>query len=157
VGKVPTDPEIGAVTFSYLPVTTSNSPWIPWIRKVMTADDSEFTSASYANGVINGNVAYGAAVAVSFVEALKAAGRNLTRASFEKALNSTTFTQTPSLTPLRYTPSNHQGLNGGYLTTVISDTAEKTLTGTIYTTESSNTSPVVVAKSHSAGIPAWLK
>jgi hypothetical protein len=43
------------------------------------------------------------------------------------------------------------------LTTVTSDTAEKTLTGTIYTTESSNTSPVVVAKSRSAGIPAWLK
>jgi branched-chain amino acid transport system substrate-binding protein len=156
VGKVPTDPEIGAITFSYLPLTTSSSPWIPWIKKVMTADDSEFTSASYANGVINGNIAYGAAVAVSFVEALKAAGRNLTRASFEKTLNSTTFTQTPSLVPLRYTNSNHQGLNGGYLTTVTSDTAEKTLTGTIYTTESSNTSPVVVAKSHSAGIPGWL-
>jgi branched-chain amino acid transport system substrate-binding protein len=157
VGKVPTDPEIGAITFSYLPVTTSSSPWIPWIRKVMTADDSEFASAKFADGVINGNIAYGAAVAVSFVEALKAAGRNLTRASFEKALNSTNFTQTPSLVPLRYTSNNHQGLNGGYLTTVISDTAEKTLTGTIYTTESSNTAPVVVAKSHSAGIPAWLK
>jgi branched-chain amino acid transport system substrate-binding protein len=94
---------------------------------------------------------------VSFVEALKAAGRNLTRASFLRALDTTNFTQTPSLVPLRYTASDHQGLNGGYLTTVISDTAEKTLTGTIYTTESSNTSPVVVAKSHSAGIPAWLK
>jgi hypothetical protein len=57
---------------------------------------------------------------------------------------------------LRYTNSNHQGLNGGYLTTVTSDAAEKTLTGTIYTTESSNTAPVVVAKSHSAGIPGWL-
>jgi ABC-type branched-subunit amino acid transport system substrate-binding protein len=154
---IPTDPEIGAVTFSYLPVTTSASPWIAWIRKVMTADDPEFTSAKFANSVINGNVAYGAAVAVSFVEALKAAGKNFTRASFLKTLDSTNFTQTPSLTPLRYTASNHQGLNGGYLTTVISDTAEKTLTGTIYTTESSNTTPVTVAKSRSAGIPAWLK
>ena len=156
VGKVPFDPEVGAITFSYLPLTTSNSPWIPWIKKVLTADDPEFTSATYANGVINGNVAYGAAVAVSFVEALKAAGRNLTRASFLKTLDSTTFTQTPSLTPLRYTSSNHQGLNGGYLTTVTSNTAEKTLTGTIYTTESSNTSPVVVATKKSSGIPSWL-
>jgi branched-chain amino acid transport system substrate-binding protein len=154
---IPTDPEIGAVSFSYLPVTTSNSPWIAWIKKVMTAHDSEFTSAKYANGVINGNIAYGAAVAVSFVEALKAAGRNLTRASFLKTLDSTNFTQTPSLTPLRYTASNHQGLNGGYLTVVTSATAEKTLTGTIYSTESANTTPVTVAKSRSAGIPAWLK
>jgi len=76
---------------------------------VMTADDPEFTSASFANGVINGNVAYGAATAVSFVEALKAAGRNFTRASFLKTLDSTNFTQTPSLVPLRYTASNHQG------------------------------------------------
>jgi ABC-type branched-subunit amino acid transport system substrate-binding protein len=157
VGKVPTDPEIGAITFSYLPLTTSSSPWIPWIRKVLTADDPEFASSSFADGVINGNVAYGASLAVSFVETLKAAGRDLTRASYLRAMQSTTFTQTPSLVPLRYTSSNHQGLNGGYLTTVISDTAEKTLTGTIYTTESSNTSPVVVAKTRSAGIPGWLK
>jgi ABC-type branched-subunit amino acid transport system substrate-binding protein len=155
-GKVPTDPEIGAITFSYLPAVTSTSPWIPWIRKVLTADDKEFTSSTYADSVINGNVAYGVATAVSFVEALKAAGRNLTRASFLKVLQSTTFTQTPSLAPLRYTTSDHQGLNGGYLTVVTSDVASKPITGTVYTTTSSNTTPVTVAKTLSHGIPSWL-
>jgi len=155
-GKVPTDPEIGAITFSYLPLTTSSSPWIPWIKKVLKAYDPEFNSATYADGVLNGNVYYGAAYAVSFVEALKAAGRNLTRAGFLHVLQTMTFTQTPSLVPLRYTSNNHQGLDGGYMTTVISDTAEKTLTGTVYTTDSSNTGPVVVAKSRSGGIPGWL-
>ena len=154
--KFPVDPEIGAITFSYLPVTTSNTPWIPWMKKVLTADDPEFTSASYADGVLNGNNYYGASYAVSFVEALKAAGRNLTRAGFLHVLQTTTFTQTPSLVPLRYTANDHQGLNGGYMTTVISDSAEKVLTGTVYTTDSSNTGPVVVAKARSAGIPAWL-
>jgi branched-chain amino acid transport system substrate-binding protein len=154
-GKVPTDPEIGAITFSYLPTTTSGSPWIAWVRKVIQADPKDFPGFT-STSVMNGNVFYGAAEAVTFVEALKAAGRNFTRASFLKTLQSTTFSQTPSLVPLRYSSSNHQGLNGGYMTTVTSDSAEKTLSGTVYTTDSSNTSPVVVAKSKSSGIPAWL-
>ena len=42
VGKVPTDPEIGAISFSYLPTTTTNSAWIPWIYKVIEADSADF-------------------------------------------------------------------------------------------------------------------
>jgi ABC-type branched-subunit amino acid transport system substrate-binding protein len=155
VGKVPTDPEIGAISFSYLPTTTTTSPWIPWITKVIEADPADFPGFS-STSVLNGNIAYGAAFGVAFVEALKANGKNLTRASFLKTLQSVTFSQTPSLVPLRYTTGNHQGLSGGYITTVTSDAAMKPLTGTVYTTDSS-TGPVIVAKSKSAGIPAWLK
>ena len=67
-------------------------------------------------------MAYGIGWGVSFVEALKAAGKNFTRASFLKTLTTTTFSQTPALLPLRYSSANHQGLNGGYLDTVTSDT-----------------------------------
>jgi ABC-type branched-subunit amino acid transport system substrate-binding protein len=156
VGKVPTDPEIGAISFSYLPTTTTSSPWIPWIYKVIEADPADFPGFT-STSVLNGNIAYGAAVGVAFVEALKANGKNLTRASFLKTLQSVTFSQTPSLVPLRYTASDHQGLNGGYITTVTSDSAMKPLTGTVYTTDSSTTGPVTVAKTLSSGIPAWLK
>jgi branched-chain amino acid transport system substrate-binding protein len=156
VGKVPTDPEIGAISFSYLPTTTSNSAWIPWITKVIEADPADFPGFT-GTSVLNGNIAYGAAYGVAFVEALKATGKTLTRASFLKTLQSVTFSQTPSLIPLRYTSSNHQGLSGGYITTVTSDAAMKAITGTIYTTDSSTTGPVTVAKTLSHGIPAWLK
>jgi branched-chain amino acid transport system substrate-binding protein len=156
VGKVPTDPEQGAITFSYLPTTTTSSPWIPWIYKVIKADSADFPGFT-SSSVLNGNIAYGASYGVAFVEALKAAGKNLTRAGFLHVLQTTVFTQTPSLVPLSYTASNHQGLNGGYLTTVISDSAEKPITGTVYTTDSSTTGAIIKAKRLSAGIPAFLK
>jgi branched-chain amino acid transport system substrate-binding protein len=156
VGKVPTDPEQGAITFSYLPTTTTSSPWIPWIYKVIKADPADFPGFT-SSSVLNGNIAYGASYGVAFVEALKAAGKNLTRAGFLHTLQTTVFSQTPSLIPLSYTASNHQGLTGGYLATVISDSAEKPITGTVFTTDSSTTGPITVAKKLSAGIPAFLK
>jgi branched-chain amino acid transport system substrate-binding protein len=152
-GKVPFDPEVGAVSFSYLPASTSSSAWIPWMKKVLTAGYTGFTSTS----TLDGNMAYGIGWGVAFVEALKVAGKTFTRASFLKTLTSTTFSQTPSLTPLRYTPTNHQGLNGGYLTKIASATSTAALDGKIYTTDSSTTGPVVAAKKLSSGIPSWLK
>jgi hypothetical protein len=94
---------------------------------------------------------------VAFVEALKAAGKTFTRASFLKILTSTTFSQTPSLTPLRYTASDHQGLNGGYVTRVTSATTVTPIDGKIYTTDSSPSGRVTSAKKLSSGIPSWLK
>jgi hypothetical protein len=106
---------------------------------------------------MDGNMEYGIGWGVAFVEALKAAGKTFTRASFLKTLTSTTFSQTPSLTPLRYTSTDHQGLNGGFLTTVTSSTAVKAITGKIFTTDSTAGGPVVAAKKVSTGIPSWLK
>ena len=154
-GKVPTDPEIGAISFSYLPTTKTASPWIPWMRKVLTADKQDFPGFN-ATTTLDGNMAYGLSFGVAFVEALRATGKNLTRASFLKTLTTMSFTQTPSLVPLTYTKGNHQGLNGGYITTVVSATAMKPVTGTVYTTDSAS-APVVVAKKLSSGIPSWLR
>lgn len=150
------DPEIGAVSFSYLPASTSTSPWVPWMTKVLQKDQKDFPGRS-ATSPITGNMAYGVGWAVAFVEALRLSGKTFTRASFLKTLTSTTFTQTPSLTPLRYTKSDHQGLNGGYLTKIISSTQTRTLNGKVYTTDSTASGPVVSAKQKSLGIPAWLK
>jgi hypothetical protein len=150
------DPEVGAVSFSFLPVPGSSSAWIPWMRKVLTADKAQFPGFN-ATTTMDGNMEYGIGWGVAFVEALKAAGKTFTRASFLKTLTSTTFSQTPSLTPLRYTSTDHQGLNGGFLTTVTSSTAVKAITGKIFTTDSTPSGPVVAAKKVSTGIPSWLK
>ncbi|HUY17382.1 MAG TPA: ABC transporter substrate-binding protein [Acidimicrobiales bacterium] len=151
-----TDPEVGAVSFSFLPTAGSSSAWIPWMRKVLTADTSQFPGFS-STTTLDGNMEYGIGWGVAFVEALRATGKNITRASFLKILTSTTFSQTPSLTPLRYTTADHQGLNGGYLVTVTSATSAKPIDGKIYTTDSTSTGPVVSASRLSSGIPSWLK
>jgi ABC-type branched-subunit amino acid transport system substrate-binding protein len=155
-GKVPFDPEVGAVSWSYLPTSTSTSAWIPWMRKVLTADKADFPGFS-STTTLDGNMAYGIGWGVLFVEALKAAGKTFTRASFLKTLTHTTFSQTPSLTPVHYTTGNHQGLNGGELDTIVSATQTKALNGTIYTTDSTATGPIVKATKLSTGIPSWLK
>jgi len=90
-------------------------------------------------------------------EALKAAGKSFTRASFLKTLTSTTLSQTPALLPLRYTSNNHQGLNGGYLVSVTSATSTAPLNGTVYETDSTPNGPVHVTTKLSTGIPSWLK
>ena len=153
---LPIDPEVGATTFSYLPTTTTSSPWIAWMRMVLSKDKADFPTFS-STTTLDGNMAYGIGWGVAFVEALKAAGRTFTRASFLKTLTHTTFSQTPSLVPLVYTPTNHQGLNGGYITTVISPTQTKPVNGTVYVTDSSSLNNVVKAKKLSTGIPSWPK
>lgn len=153
----PVDPEIGAVSFGYLPATTDPTSWNAWMVKVLLADKADFPNFT-STSTLTGNMEYGIGWGVAFVEALKATGKNLTRAGFLKTLTHSTFANTPSLLPLRYTPSNHQGLNGGYLITVTSSSATQPIgSGTVYTTDSSNSTPVTVATKRSGGVPAWLR
>ncbi len=151
-----TDPEIGAVSFSFLPTPGSSSPWIPWMYKVLEADPTDFPGFT-STSTLDGNEEYGIGWGVAFVEALRDAGRNFTRASFLKVLTSTTFSQTPALTPLRYTPTDHQGLNAGFLTKVTSSTEVAPITGKIYMTDSTPGGAVTAATKLSTGIPSWLK
>jgi hypothetical protein len=126
------------------------------MRKVLSADKTDFPTFS-STTPIDGNMSYGIGWGVAFVEALKAAGKHFTRASFLKVLTSTTFKQTPALLPLRYTSGDHQGLNGGYLTTITSASATTALTGTIYQTDSTSGGPVKTVNSQPGSIPSWLK
>ncbi len=151
-----TDPEIGAISFSFLPTPTSNSPWIAWMMKVLEADHADFPTFT-STSTMDGNMEYGIGWGVAFVEALKAAGRNFTRASFLKVMTSTTFSQTPALLPLRYSSNDHQGLNGGYLTKVITDAEVAPINGKIYVTDSTPGGAVTSATKLSTGIPSWLK
>ncbi|MDE3007647.1 MAG: ABC transporter substrate-binding protein [Acidobacteriota bacterium] len=149
------DPEIGAVSFSYLPASSATNAWNAWDRKVLLADKKDFPNFT-ATSPITGNMTYGIGFAVAFVEALKATGKTVTRAGFLKTLTHLTLSQTPALTPLRYTPTNHQGLSGGYLVKVTSSSATAALNGQVYTTDSGS-GPVVKTKAVAPSIPAWLK
>jgi len=150
------DPEIGAVSFSYLPASTSTNVWVGWMRKVLLADKTDFPNFT-STSPITGNMAYGISYAVSFLEAVKATGKNLTRATLLKTMTTHTFAQTPALTALRYTANNHQGLSGGYLVTVTSATSTTALDGQVYVTDSSTTGAVKKVSAVKASIPAWLK
>jgi branched-chain amino acid transport system substrate-binding protein len=153
---LPFVPEKGAISFTFLPASTDPSPWNAWMTKVLAADNSDFPNFVANNSVVTGNMAYGIGWGVAFVEALKAAGKNFTRASFLKTLTNTSF-QTPALVPLEYSNANHQGLSGGYLDVIKSGTETAAIDYRVYTTTSSDTSPIVLSKRNVPGIPGWLK
>ena len=154
-GKPFPDPEIGAISFGFMPASTAVNPWHSWMYKVMENDKTDFPNFTAATP-LDGNMEVGLGQGVTFVEALKAAGRNFTRASFLKVLTSTTF-QTPALTPLKYSAANHQGLTGGYVVRVKSATQTAVLNPTVFTTGPTKASPIVVTKQLSRTVPSWLQ
>jgi ABC-type branched-subunit amino acid transport system substrate-binding protein len=118
---------IGMASDSYLPlVGDSSNPWITLFKSIKT---------QYApNLPWDGNVLYGEAVAYSFVQALKAAGRNPTRAGIVHAVETTHFTDGPGLVPFGYSSSNHLGYTGVQIAVVTGDGVQKTV-GPVYTTD----------------------
>ncbi len=153
-GKPFPDPEIGAISFSYLPASLDTNVWNGWMREILLNDKADFPNFT-STSPIDGNMAYGIGWGVAFVEALKAAGRNFTRASFLHTLVSRPF-QTSALVPLRYTPGNHQGLQGGYIVQVRSASSTGVLDKTVFVTTSAAKSPVKITTKLSTRIPAWL-
>jgi branched-chain amino acid transport system substrate-binding protein len=154
--------EAGAITLDYFPsVTDVGDPWIPWLRKVLLADKTDFPKFTKSS-IITGNELYGAGFAVAFAEALKAEGKNVTRAGYVKSLLTTTFSD-PAITPLKYSASNHQGLTGGVIAKIAANGAnppvEASLTNTtVYTTGNSAASKLVTSTKLSiTPIPTWLK
>jgi branched-chain amino acid transport system substrate-binding protein len=153
--------EDGATSLDYFPAANSNAnPWIPWLRKVLEADPTDFPGFN-GSSVITGNELYGAGYAVAFAETLKAEGRDVTRAGFVKTLENTTLS-TPAIMPLRYTDGNHQGLQGGAIAGVLTNGTNAPQyavpSKTIFTTTNANNSPLKVqAKPVVQKIPSWLK
>jgi ABC-type branched-subunit amino acid transport system substrate-binding protein len=103
-GKASTALIEGAITDGYLPSTADTAnPWIALFKKIHDQYD--------AKAPFDGNVEYGMASAYTFAEALKAAGRNPTRQSLVKAVETTKFSG-PGLAPFRYTKNEHGGYGG---------------------------------------------
>ena len=111
-GKASTALIEGAITDGYLPSTADTSnPWITLFKKVHDQYD--------ASAPWDGNVEYGMANAYTLVQALQAAGKNLTRQGLIDAINQHGSSwMGPGLVPFRYSTSDHGGYGGAEIGTV---------------------------------------
>ena len=96
----------GAITDGYLPSSSDTSnPWIQLFEKIHAQYD--------AKAPFDGNVKYGMSAAYTLVQALKAAGKNLTRQGLVNAVDKDGGKWTgPGLVPFRYGGSEHGGYSG---------------------------------------------
>jgi ABC-type branched-subunit amino acid transport system substrate-binding protein len=138
----------GLISDAYLPsVDDASNGWISLFQRL---------NAQYnGNAPWDGNVLYGFSVGYLFVEALRAAGKNLTRQGIVQAVERNGFTG-PGLFGLRFSKSDHSGYGGLQMGKVQGGKA--VLFGPVYTTDDatgavteSNTTP---AAPPANGIPA---
>ena len=122
----------GVVTDNYLPFSSDTSN--PWTSLFKQIHDQYISSLPF-----DGNVIYGMAQAYTLVQVIKAAGRNPTRASFVKSLETTRLTGGPGFAPFGYSSSNHLGFLGVQVATIAAD-GTVTTTGPVYT--SSDSGPI---------------
>jgi branched-chain amino acid transport system substrate-binding protein len=97
----------GIITDGYLPSLgdTTNS-WIQLLDMIHSTYD--------AKTPLDGNVAYGVAVAYTFVQAMLKAGRNPTRQDLVNAINGG-LPQGFSVAPYAYSSADHNGITGAYM------------------------------------------
>jgi ABC-type branched-subunit amino acid transport system substrate-binding protein len=100
----------GVVAANYLPLATDDAnPWIQLYKKVNTQYNN--------NAELDNNIVYGMSVGYLFVQALQAAGKDLTRDKIIEAVQKGGFTG-PGLVPVRYSATDHSGYGGEQLTTI---------------------------------------
>lgn len=134
----------GIITDSYLPPAgDTTNRWVRLFKRIAT---------QYDPGVpFDSNVVYGMANAYTLVQALRAAGRNLTRQKLIQAIESQHSWAGPGLVPLRYTSQNHGGFTGAQMGRIVG--ARVVLFGRPLVTTSSPTSPVRSYLGHAADPP----
>ncbi|MDI6099677.1 ABC transporter substrate-binding protein [Actinoplanes sp. NEAU-A12] len=138
----------GLVATNYLPLTTDEAnPWIQLFKKVNAEHNG--------NAEFDNNTVYGMSVGYLFVQALQAAGKDLTRDKLTEAVKKNGF-QGPGLVPLRFSATDHSGYGGAQLTKVVGGKAA--WVGTPYTTDDKD-APVTAYQGQAAtppqnGVPA---
>lgn len=114
----------GIVTDNYLPYSSDVTN--AWIRLFKQIHDQYISSLPF-----DGNVIYGMAQAYVMAEALKAAGRNPTRSSFVKTIETAKLNPGPGIAPFGYSSSNHLGYLGVQVATIGAD-GTATTNGPVY-------------------------
>ena len=124
----------GAITDGFLPSAADTSnPWVQLFMKIHSQYD--------ASAPWDGSVEYGMASAYTLVQALQAAGQNLTRQGLIDAINRHGASWTgPGLVPFRYSTSDHGGYGGAQIGVVANGSI--VLTGPPLTTTPDAGSPV---------------
>ncbi|HEY0719266.1 MAG TPA: ABC transporter substrate-binding protein [Streptosporangiaceae bacterium] len=134
----------GIITDGYLPsLGSSSNSWIQLFTKIHSQYLSKLP--------LDGNVAFGMAVAYTFVQAMFKAGRNPTRQDLMNAINGG-LPQGPSVAPYAYSKSNHDGITGAYMAVVKNGALSET--GPVQVTDTSATGAVTAAGSTPAAAPA---
>ncbi len=100
----------GVITDSYFPPESdSSNAWVQVEKKLL----KDYAPALWAKAGLDGNTSYGIALAYTFVEALKAAGKNLTRQSLISAIEKDgDMFVTPGFVPPSYSTNVHYGFQG---------------------------------------------
>ncbi|HEX3795009.1 MAG TPA: ABC transporter substrate-binding protein [Acidimicrobiales bacterium] len=100
----------GVITDSYFaPESETSNPWVKVEIKLL----KDYAPSVYAKYGLDGNTQYGIALADTFVQALQAAGKNLTRAGLVAAIaKSGKSFVTPGYVPPSYSSSVHFGFEG---------------------------------------------
>ncbi|MFI5932923.1 ABC transporter substrate-binding protein [Actinoplanes sp. NPDC051494] len=115
----------GMISANYLPLATDEAnPWIQLFKKVNTQYN--------AGAELGNNEVYGMSVAYLFVQALQAAGKDLTRDALIAAVEKGGF-QGPGLVPVRFSETDHSGYAGEQLSRV--EGGKQTYFGTPFTTD----------------------
>jgi ABC-type branched-subunit amino acid transport system substrate-binding protein len=115
----------GVVAANYLPLANDTAnPWIQLYQKV----NKQYNG----NAEFDNNIVYGMSVGYLFVQALQAAGKDLTRDKLISAVERGGFTG-PGRTPLRLSDKDHSGYAGEQLTKLTNGSAE--YFGTPYRTD----------------------
>jgi branched-chain amino acid transport system substrate-binding protein len=124
----------GAITDGYLPSTAdTQNPWIQLFQKIHDQYDKQ--------APFDGNVEYGMANAYTLVQALKAAGKNLTRQAIVDAIEQQGAKWTgPGLVPYRYSQTDHGGFSGTQIGHI--KNGKIVLTGTPQTTTPDPNTPI---------------
>ncbi len=114
----------GIASSGYLPASTdTSSPWVTLFKQI---HDQYIATLPF-----DGNVEYGMAVAYSFVQLMKKAGRNPSRQDVVSALENGQLDQGPGLVPFQYSSSNHLGYQGVQMFVIQNGAAQ--YTGSVYT------------------------
>lgn len=144
--KLPAGLIAGTISDTYLPLLTdATNPWVTLFQSI---------KATYASSLPwDGNVEYGMAEAFTFVQALKAAGQNPTRASIVAAVQNSHWTDGPGLTPYAYSSSDHNGFTGVQMVTV-GLTGSLTTLGPVQTTDDTPTGAIAAFTGTASAPPA---
>lgn len=142
----------GVITDSYFaPESDTSNAWVKVEKKLL----KDYAPALYAKAGLDGNTQYGIALAYTFVQALQAAGKNLTRAGLLAAIEKDgSMFVTPGFVAPSYSKNIHYGFQGAEVTE-LSATAPKAVTPTGSWIGSEVLSPVYVTNIGGASVTKY--